>query len=1551
MNPFALDPTEQDNQLSTASMNAGDPSQTVHWYQGMGTGIYGGLKSAYYRDLFNVADQTNETDLRAKALDNLKSVQPDPSSVGLAGQVLFGLGDTLGSFYANVMGGNVTPQLAAMETAKSYTASQTELNVGNGMDRKTAANVASTEGIAVGLGGVMPVGLSGGLLTRIGSGAALNVTLGGAQRAITQQTLSSAGYEELAKQYSPFQASNILMDATIGGFFGGVFGHRGGEINTKIKPSDVDTVLTLNNAGHIELDTTPGIPADPAARAAHVEAFNIAMGQLLNDEPINVGDRITNENFIDNTGHDTTAVLTHDAVVAHLSDVDPDMLGLQSDLASRGRDTNTDLYSAINKVTHEEAATAAASEPVKYTNDPEANRAILAMKRGADKGELNRPAADLAIWLLQQNPKLGKDLSVRIGDPSNPDAAGSYQPMQKIATLAKENGKSAGDPHIAAHEILHHAERMLPDDLRTLIKKEHAKQLADLSKDPKLAPLIPILTKSANGDRGAYEAIIKGINDGQLPPEVYQFTSPSEFWATNAARILEGRSNPKLTARLKQYFSEMIEKIKGAFGYNSNAPIIRALDAAMKSDGTMTGKMLYDGGLFNSIKNEYNGIKGANDAGLSETRSGSNELQPGGRSGDPRVAEAQTVAEKAAGAIPKLRGLPDKPLLIDGKYYVAGPVEAAHTVAKRFMKAQGLEYNPPKAFLRVDPERAGRIASEFDSMVHNPNDPKVKASYDAMISETLAQWEAVKKSGLKIEFIKEGMDDPYATSPRMAIMDVVDNNHMWVFPTDFGFGSDVAALDLSDNPLLAKTGEVINGHEMRANDAFRIVHDYFGHILDGNGFRADGEENAWRAHIAMFSDKARPAVTTETRGKNSWVNYGPSAEHNATASASDTIYAPQKIGLLPDWVLTEGLADPAEAVTQPRPGVESPGVGVKAENFNGFEPALRVKVDTTGFDLPPKPLILTGTNNKNAARQIASIDDILTKFPDADQSPEAWSRMMAYAMATDDVPVPPYRFLKDINSDGALLGIERLNKGQIEDANHGFENSREFRTAYTDGTMDVTDTGKLLMWSFLSRGVSPYTQEGLFIDSFHGAGDWIKRAAEGNWSDTAKEIFDLGDEAKLTSIADAVFKGETESYIDAEKDALKKGKPFKMEKPTRIEWDRNPDGTVNMTYKQWAKTVSPKGSGQPGSGATHNLNAFGKLFLAKMGMRDENGMSRLQTMHDMMADPNMTGKEIRRWFMKNGEGVGIDNKVVSFTLLVAGFHDVMVLDRVQIRQLWDDGRFNGRNLYDGKKVGTKVVAGTALSDISYGARGLLIYEAIERALAKRVDNIYASVGRPEDASIGRYHWETWVADSQQEASHGTLDAVLQDAKGDTSKISEVTAKEGEYGAYQYGTRYGRDANGPYFIYKVGDGQEHRFTPEAFSNFIDAVKSPKNGVVPTKFKVKEAGNAPWYERPEVNRDKLDRLAAEYAGDGAPSKGGKALQEPGKGKAVPDSARSRGRDPYSVENVIAQRPDLAVPQEDGTTVPASKALAQADAEITTATHESQAYDVAAACALRG
>lgn len=244
---------------------------------------------------------------------------------------------------------------------------------------------------------------------------------------------------------------------------------------------------------------------------------------------------------------------------------------------------------------------------------------------------------------------------------------------------------------------------------------------------------------------------------------------------------------------------------------------------------------------------------------------------------------------------------------VDGQTVEFEPFETAERVAREYMAAAGLPYNPPTIYTKVDEERAKRIAAEFAAMKHDPQDPEVAAAYAKMIEEVVAQYRAVMATGLVIEFVPAGQADPYG-NPRHAMLDVTENNHLWVFSTREGFGSDPTS-DVSNNPLLAETEFEISGQRALANDLFRIVHDYFGHIKDGVGFRASGEENAWRSHWAMFSPLARRAMTTETRGQNSWLNFGPEGERNRTALTQDTVFADQKIGLLPEWVVNDGATD------------------------------------------------------------------------------------------------------------------------------------------------------------------------------------------------------------------------------------------------------------------------------------------------------------------------------------------------------------------------------------------------------------------------------------------------------------------------------------------------------------------------------------------------------------------------------------------------------------------------------------------------------------------
>ena len=292
-------------------------------------------------------------------------------------------------------------------------------------------------------------------------------------------------------------------------------------------------------------------------------------------------------------------------------------------------------------------------------------------------------------------------------------------------------------------------------------------------------------------------------------------------------------------------------------------------------------------------------------AGTSEARSEAGGLPvAGGVRGSSGVLPSQ-------GETP-LEGLPQNIRIpLTGGSLQAGPDPRIREIARQYMASSGLPYNPPTKYAKVDPGRSRRIAAAYEAMSDNPDDPLTKASYSALAKETMAQYQAAKAAGFKAEFWHPGkQDDPYKASPRLAVEDVRNNHHMWVYPTYAGYGSgEITDEDVKKNPMLQGTGEHWNGIPVTVNDVFRAIHDYYGHAKEGVGFRADGEENAWRAHASMFSPLARMAMTSETRGQNSWLNYGPHGEANRGARTEDTIFAPQKVGVMPDWVHHEGAED------------------------------------------------------------------------------------------------------------------------------------------------------------------------------------------------------------------------------------------------------------------------------------------------------------------------------------------------------------------------------------------------------------------------------------------------------------------------------------------------------------------------------------------------------------------------------------------------------------------------------------------------------------------
>lgn len=250
---------------------------------------------------------------------------------------------------------------------------------------------------------------------------------------------------------------------------------------------------------------------------------------------------------------------------------------------------------------------------------------------------------------------------------------------------------------------------------------------------------------------------------------------------------------------------------------------------------------------------------------------------------------------------------------IDGERYSSREIAEIKNAEEKYLKEAGIEVPDYIRYPKQDEKRAKLIAAAYEKMQNNPNDPEVIKAYEALIEETMAQYQALKDTGLNFTFLKPNMPDPYAASPALGYKDVIENKNLTVFPTDFGYGSN-AAFDASKNPMLTKVGTIGDKEDAVANDAFRVVHDVFGHLGSGNPqFRSAGEERAFLQHMRMYTPEARRAMAAETRGQNSFVNFGPYANQNRGASGADTIYADQKVGIMPDWAVDpDGMPDGLE---------------------------------------------------------------------------------------------------------------------------------------------------------------------------------------------------------------------------------------------------------------------------------------------------------------------------------------------------------------------------------------------------------------------------------------------------------------------------------------------------------------------------------------------------------------------------------------------------------------------------------------------------------------
>ncbi len=483
-----------------------------------------------------------------------------------------------------------------------------------------------------------------------------------------------------------------------------------------------------------------------------------------------------------------------------------------------------------------------------------------------------------------------------------------------------------------------------------------------------------------------------------------------------------------------------------------------------------------------------------------------------------------------------------------------------------------------------------------------------------------------------------------------------------------------------------------------------------------------------------------------------------------------------------------------------------------AYSLKNFTPKLPFAPDETRAHQLPNELLIEGSgrsptaqitqkyNMSNAESNNSSIEQILEQHPNATDSVQNWMDAMQDAFGGEYIPAPPLVAIQYSSSPEAMAEkLKDLTPELRKGVDEGFKHVKDLQNIYNSGNATPRMTLDLLVWGILSRGAGPLQQESAYIDIIDNAHPLLEKALR---------------------------EPMTEDDLDR--------------------WMLEVSSTI------------PEGS--PAKQVTNNVNAAAKLVYRISQKIPDINRTALDLVHEQMTDPNASASEIRQTFMSNTEGSGIDNKVVSFVLLVAGKDDVLVMDRIQGRHLWDDGRYGGANIYDG--INGKAKEG--LNKIFKGPPGVLITRMLENGMRKNIKKAYDLVGRPQDASLGRFHWETWVIEGEQVVNHGSLKAIID------RKTVGTRVTEGKTDNFSSNMTYLRGLNATVVEYPLSDGDVVYMTPQTFKDFTGVMskdatrKNSKTGIFKQgNFKVTSRADIPWYERvDEIDRGSIDKLAREY-----------------------------------------------------------------------------------------
>lgn len=256
------------------------------------------IGSSYAPDDGQLADQqqfreTQARDIGEKTAKSVMDLRPDPTEVGLVGQILGEAAAVLPRTIAGAVAAG--PVGAAVAAGAPAGFSSKQVGMAEGLDETTATQKGLIDAATMGIGAVLPAAkFVKPLLGDVSIAVGANVGLGMAGRGATAALLDSNGYHAQAAQYKVMDGTALATDAIMGLAFFGI----GRAQFRRPTARQIDAALTERTNQHADVETAPGAPVDPRSAMAHQDAVRAVINQLQRGEPVVLPESIHSAQFL-----------------------------------------------------------------------------------------------------------------------------------------------------------------------------------------------------------------------------------------------------------------------------------------------------------------------------------------------------------------------------------------------------------------------------------------------------------------------------------------------------------------------------------------------------------------------------------------------------------------------------------------------------------------------------------------------------------------------------------------------------------------------------------------------------------------------------------------------------------------------------------------------------------------------------------------------------------------------------------------------------------------------------------------------------------------------------------------------------------------------------------------------------------------------------------------------------------------------------------------------------------------------------------------------------